>query len=267
MNSVFRCAIVVCILVLAGCAEPKLDGSSPEAYAASVVTARNALPEQDREEFDGALALIAMSKIDFGAMLKSGSVAGAEAAVMSTLNGKTARDVIAEAQRIEQERFAREREQALGEIEELQVKQQSSAAAESELKKFEVTRSRFSMRESGFLGKQPVIELAVKNGTAKAVSRAYFMGTISSPGRSVPWHKGDFNYTISGGLEPGESANWSLSPNMFSEWGQLRDLPADAVFTVVVTKLDGADGEAAYEAAFSERDATRLAELTEKFGK
>ena len=116
------------------------------------------------------------------------------------------------------------------------------------------------------MGKQPIIELTVKNGTSEAVSRAYFEGTLASPKRSVPWHKDTFNYGISGGLEPGEEASWSLAPNMFSDWGKI-DAPKDAVFTVTVEQLDGPDGEPIYSTrAFSEHDQERLDELKKEYG-
>ena len=116
------------------------------------------------------------------------------------------------------------------------------------------------------MGKQPIIELTVKNGTEQAVSRAYFEGTIASPDRSVPWHKDTFNYSISGGLEPGEEATWNLAPNMFSDWGKV-DAPAEAIFTVTVEQLDGADGEPIYSTReLSERDLERLNELKKKYG-
>jgi hypothetical protein len=48
---------------------------------------------------------------------------------------------------------------------------------------------------------------------------------------------------------------------MFSDWGKVRP-PADAVFTVVVERLDGADGEPIFDArAFDESDAKRLTAL------
>src|SRR5690606_7385032 len=104
-----------------------------------------------------------------------------------------------------------------------------------------------------------------KNGTEHAVARAYFEGTIATPGRSVPWLTETFNYSIPGGLESGEEANWALAPNMFSEWGTV-DAPDDAVFTVTVYRLDGADGEPLLTTdGFSERNAKRLAELQEKY--
>jgi hypothetical protein len=182
------------------------------------------------------------------------------------LNGKTAEQVLAQAEQIQAERKAREKEQALAEIRELVAKRDKAEQAEQQLDKFQVVRSRFYMRERQYLGKQPIIELTVKNGTDQAISRAYFSGTIASPDRSVPWHEDQFNYSISGGLEPGEEATWTLAPNSYSDWGKV-DAPADAVFTVLVEKLDGPDGEVLYSTRdFSERDRNRLAELKKQYG-
>jgi hypothetical protein len=131
------------------------------------------------------------------------------------------------------------------------------------LAKFEVKRSRFYKRKQGtyYVTEEPIIELTVMNGTDKAVSRAYFTGTLASPNRSVPWIKDDFNYEISGGLEPGEEVTWYLAPNMFSDWGEV-DAPKDAVLTVEVKQLDGPDGEEMYSVNnFGEDEQERLEEL------
>ena len=53
---------------------------------------------------------------------------------------------------------------------------------------------------------------------------------------------------------------------MFSDWGKV-DAPADAIFTVTVEQLDGADGEPIYSTReLSERDLERLNELKKKYG-
>jgi hypothetical protein len=192
-------------------------------------------------------------------------VGNLEGKVRQLLNGKTGEQVIAEAQRMQTERKERERQQALEEIRELETKRTQSESALEQLKKFQVVRSRFYMHDQEFLGKQPIIELTVKNGIGQAVSRAYFEGTLASPNRSVPWHKDTFNYSISGGLEPGEEATWSLAPNMFSNWGKV-DAPADAVFTVTVEQLDGPDGKSIYSTKeFSDYDLKRLNELKKEY--
>lgn len=253
---------------MVGCSDPKIDASTDETMKASSQKVRESLPESKRAEFDEALKLLAFSQIDMKDLFAEGMVGAGnlENKMRSTVNGKTADEVISEANKVKAERQARERTQALEEIKELEKKRQASAMARDELKKFEVLRSRFYMREREFVGKEPIIELSVKNGTNSPVSRAYFEGTIASPGRSVPWHKDTFNYSISGGLEPGEEASWSLAPNMFSDWGKV-DAPADAVFTVTVEKLDGPDGETLYSVRdFGERESQRLAELKSKYG-
>ncbi len=155
----------------------------------------------------------------------------------------------------------------MNEIKELEVKRQETLKAKEELKKFKVLRSRFYKRDQEYSSyDQPIIDLTVVNSTDKAVSRAYFEGTIASPDRSVPWHKDTFNYQISGGLEPGEEASWSLAPNMFSDWGKVK-APSDAIFTVTVEQLDGADGKPLYSTMnFTEYDKKRLAELKKKYG-
>jgi hypothetical protein len=130
-----------------------------------------------------------------------------------------------------------------------------------------VTRSRFYRQESSFGRAEPVIELALTNNTGVAVSRAYFMGTLASPGRAVPWIKDSFNYQIAGGMESGESKELKLTPNMFGEWGRV-EAPADAVLTVEVTRLDGPDGKAVFDSdAFTEDDAERLSTLERNFPK
>ena len=263
-------ALVVLIgvaLVVSGCSKPTIDTSSDETMKASAQKVRESLPESKRAEFDEAIQILAFSQLDMSTIMAGGAsgAAAIEAKVKGTLSGKNAEEIIAQAAQVKAERQAREREQALNEIKELEKKRLEAEQSREELKKFEVVRSRFYVQERQYVGKQPIIELTVKNGTASPVSRAYFNGVISSPNRSVPWHKDDFNYGIKGGLEPGEEASWSLAPNMFSDWGKV-DAPSDAIFTVTVEKLDGPDGETLFSAkGFDEGDAKRLAELKSKF--
>lgn len=112
---------------------------------------------------------------------------------------------------------------------------------------------------------EPIIELTVYNGTNQAISRAYFTGTLSSPNRSVPWLKDDFNYPIPGGLEPGEEVTWSLAPNMFSDWGTV-NAAKDAILLVEVRRLDDAMGEQLYSLnVFGDQEAERLNELLNSY--
>lgn len=259
---------VIVLTILAGCSDPKIDASSDEAMKASVGKVRESLPQEKRKEFDEAVQVLALSNLNMKDLLADGasSAGTVKGKVRKSLDGKTGQQVIAEAERVRAEREERERQQALEEIRELEERRAKSESAHEQLKKFEITRSRFYMRKKEYMGNQPIIELTVKNGTDQAISRAYFEGTLASPNRSVPWHKDTFNYSISGGLEPGEKASWSLAPNMFSGWGKI-EAPDDAVFTVTVERLDGADGELLYSTSgFDERKQQRLSELKKEYG-
>lgn len=256
--------LVLATMAITGCSDPTIDASSEAKMKESVAKVRESLPEAKRVDFDQAVQLIAFSQIDMKSLFANGG--DVEGKMRDALNGKTAEQVLAQAKQIQAERKTREKEQALAEIRELVAKRDKAEQAKQQLDKFQVVRSRFYMRERQYLGKQPIIELTVKNGTDQAISRAYFSGTIASPDRSVPWHEDQFNYSISGGLEPGEEATWTLAPNSYSDWGKV-DAPADAVFTVLVEKLDGPDGEVLYSTRdFSERDRNRLAELKKQYG-
>lgn len=255
-------------LLLTACAKPRIDTSSDEAMKRSIAAVRESLPESERAKFDESLKIVALSQIDFSTMIATGSsgVNLTETKVKEVLAGKTADEIIATADRIITERQQKERAQALAEIKELEEKQAKAQKAKIELAKFQVIRSRFFKVRQMFLGDQPVIELSVKNGTAHPVSRAYFVGTLASPGRAVPWLKEEFNHQISGGLEPGETANWRLSPNMFlGGWSQV-EAPKDAILTVKVVELEGVDGKPLFSSReFTADDAERLTELKKKY--
>ncbi|NOU50153.1 hypothetical protein HG263_06310 [Pseudoalteromonas sp. JBTF-M23] len=264
--------VAILLGVLSGCDkvfhEPTIDTSTDERMKKTAQDVRNSLPEDERLKFDNALKIVAFSQIDMNDIFHkdAASTGNYENRMKDVLHGKNAKQVFAEAENIKLERDERQRKQAMAEIAELEKKRTAAEKAKDELKKFLVVRSRFTHEEQKYGLKQPIIELTVKNGTSAAVSRAYFEGTIASPGRSVPWHVDKFNYSISGGLEPGEEQSWSLAPDKFSDWG-LIEAPADAVFTVTVQRIDGADGHSLYSTTdFTERDANRLTELKSRYG-
>lgn len=255
------------IVVLAACSKPTIDISTDEATKLSIEKVRNSLTSKKKAEFDEAMRLVAMGYVD-PAVLLAGGVVGVNSIdekIKQTLKGKTADDIIEQAEQIKKERAERERSQALVEIKELEAKQASAEKTKGELEKFEVVRARFYKRHREYIGLEPIIEITVKNGTGKAISHAYFEGTLSSKGRSVPWLKEEFNYSISGGLEPGEGATWRLAPNSYGVWGKV-ETPSDAVLTVNVIQLDGVNSESHFSIrGFGKDEAARLTELKRKY--
>ncbi|KAA3667659.1 DUF6694 family lipoprotein [Pectobacterium carotovorum] len=260
--------ISLIVLALVGCNEPKIDTSTDDSMKASISKVRESLPESKRNQFDEALKVAVFSQINFKELMQAGMTKNSsviEEKMKQSLNGKTGEQVISYAATLKLEREAKEKEQAVQEIKELEERKGSSVANLESMKSFKVVRSRFHIEKQEYGLKQPIISLNIENNTGKAISRAYFKGVITSPGREVPWFSDTFNYQIPGGLEPGEKAEWSLSPNMFSSWGKV-SVPTDAIFTVNVIRLDGADEKPIFgDANFTERDQKRLDELKNKY--
>lgn len=155
-----------------------------------------------------------------------------------------------------------ERKNLQADLEKLEKKKKDSEEAAKQLKNFRVLRSRFYI-EKGRFSEERIIELTVENSTRRAVSRAYFSGTLQTPGRAVPWMKGKINYEISGGLEPGEQAEWKLNPGMFSDWSHAEEKPGMKL-DVEVIRLDGPDGKAFLEADFDDDDQKKLDSIKEE---
>ena len=146
------------------------------------------------------------------------------------------------------------------EINELEKKKGIATEASKKLKKFKVKSSKFYFQKSSYSTK-PVIELSVSNGLDIPVASVHFDAVLATPGRSTPWVDEGFNYSISGGLEPGEEAIWKLAPNMFGEWGKAPKDRNDMVLTLTVAKIKNHKGESLLDGTFSEYDQKRLDEL------
>lgn len=253
MKPFFNLLFIVSFVFLS-CTQPRIDTSSDERMKESIEKVRNSLGDDERKKFDEALQAIASSQITIEGLFQQGltGVGSFQAKTKEALNGKTATEVIEAGREIYKQK-----------ISELEAKKSAAEKDRLELQKFKVVRARFSKR-SGFLHEEAIINLSVINETNIAVSHAYFVGTLSSPGRSVPWHKGEFNYQISGGLEPGEKASWTLKLNLFSGWVGI-DAPKDAAFSVEVVRLDGPNGKVAFSTSqFSENEEKQLDELKQK---
>lgn len=252
---------------LAACSEPTIDASSDTAFEESTTKIRDALSSTERSEFEQAIQTLFMQEMA-NSLAESGlgfSPDDSAAKSMRMVDGKTADQVIQEAESIRAERARRQREQALKEVEEIDGK---IAALESELsdtraddqEKIAVLKSRFYWSESDY-SSRPVIEVTVRNDTKTAISRAYFEAEVASPGRSIPWVSESFNYEIAGGLEPGEQATWTLGPNSYSGWGKAPKDRDDLVMTATAVRADGPDEKPIFEKADPEELSGRIEEL------
>jgi hypothetical protein len=150
------------------------------------------------------------------------------------------------------------------ELAELERKKAESNRARQQLKRFHVLRARANI-EKGRFRDQWINEVVVKNGTDRAVSRAYFRGTLQTAGRAIPWLREKFNYEIKGGLESGEQAEWKLVPNTFGARGSVEEKP-NMAYNVEVIGLDGPDGKPFLRADFDDDDQKRLDALKKASG-
>ena len=256
-------------LLLAGCGKPKVDTSTDQRMRESLEKVRASLPEARRSEFDESLKTLALAKVDgLGDLFALAQTGALEQQAKAQLAGKTALEIIAEAHRVEAEKLERqkkaeeqrkqqEREARLAELTTLRAK--LDAESPELLSKFVVERARFGKTTAGFM-RENSIELAVRNGTGKAVSRAYFQAVLLTPGREIPWVDSSFNYSIAGGLEAGEAAVWKLTPNMFGDWAKAPERN-DTIFIVQPVRLDGANGKCFTGERLSEAEAHRLLDL------
>lgn len=281
-------ALLVLVATLVACGEPRLDGSSEEALKASIEAVKKPLSREDRKRFEDAVLKVGMQDVNiFAAAVDKDAL---QRRLRDNLDGKTAHQVIEEGERLAAKRSgtrsaddeeggspsraavptkqsAEDLRTAIREMETrlaaLREQREARERAAEEIKAFVVERSAFRFEKNDFMT-QPEIELVLRNGTSRAVSRAYFHGVLTTPGREIPWVEDDFNHTIRGGLEPGERRTFSLSPNMFGEWSSAPKDRDDMILKVAVTRLDGADGKPYLETKAPDSDSEREAKLEER---
>lgn len=265
--------LLLIMAVLPGCTESKLDTSTDETLKSSMEVMRNSLSPEKKAEFESAVQTITYSGLGKAIGNTAGNPAGFKTSLLEEFNGKTANQIISQADLITAERKKKQFEQAASEAEEvkekiaeLEKKKHNLEKSKENLSKFNILRSRFYYGMDNYLTK-PIIELTVKNNTGRAVSKVYFDSVLASPGREIPWLKASVNYDIPGGLESGEEVTWKLAPNMFSDWSKAPKDRDDMVLTVIVNRIDGADGKPIFEAAFSEQDEKTLEGLYSRLEK
>lgn len=257
--------IVASSLIVCSCkSEKTIDGKTEESFKKSIEEVKNGLPADQREDFEKATMAIALEGTNL--FEAAADAEGMKRKMRDRLDGKTAKDILVGAEDLHSARQEQQNKQIRKEIEELTKREEGAKKALAELKAFSIDKSRFYFDDSRY-STRPIIELTVTNKTNSAISRAYFRGVLATPGRAVPWVEDDFNYSISGGLEPGETAVWSLAPNMFGDWAKAPKDRQDMVFTATVTRIDGADGDVLLDSDFSDNDRKRLLHLNSTLNK
>lgn len=268
MWSLFRLpALSLTMLVIAGCSDPRIDTSSMPAAVVSVDKVRESLPTYKRNEFDQALTIIAMSSFSGVNILNPHRMNAAEIAETANayMHGLTGDEIIERADKMLRERRAREREQALRTLNRLEEKEANAEQDRKQLTQVSIDQADYYLSTSPYGAPEPVIELAVANATEQTLSQLMLRGELSSPGRATPWVDETFLYVISGGLEAGETGQWSLAPNRFGPWGDPQ-IPRDARLTITLEGVRDSEGNPLWNSPpLTESEAARLEALRKDF--
>ena len=173
--------LLLSAIILTGCGKPTLDGSSNEALQKSIVKVVAGMSDEEKNQFKENFSVVAMTNLDLRAIFAGQTTTElSKLNLLSSLDGKTADEIGVEANRILLERAQKQHDEAVAEINALMEKQKNAQIAKNYLSKFSVTKSAFYMKKDKYYVK-PYIDLSVTNGTDKAISRVYFIGTIASP--------------------------------------------------------------------------------------
>lgn len=261
-------AILLSVLMIAGCSDPKIDTSSMPASVVSVEKVRESLPDYKRHDFDQGLIIIATATFNGIDILNPHRMNAAEIAELANaqMHGLTGDQVIRRADEILRQRRSREREQAIRTLTRLEEKHANAVHDKQQLARFTIDEALFYMTQSPYGAPEPVIDLKVTNGTEQAISTLFLRGVVTSQGRSMPWVDESFYYVVPGGIEPGETLEWSLAPNRFGPWGNAQ-IPDAAALTITLEGVQGADDESFWDSpALTESEMAKLERLRDEYG-
>ena len=234
--------ILMVSVILAGCSA-RVDTSTPDNYRSSVNAITKDMSPEKKKEFQEALVAVSFDTADPSTTLFAGADPASPIFIGAAdkIKGKTADDIIklGYTTRIAKlelgitedvsaiHRINAEREKYKNTVESIHI----------DAPKYRISKSMFSQ--------QPIISFRITNNSKIVVKRIYAHGILSSPGRTIPWVSDDFNYEFTGGLEPGESKNLDLEPNMFGEWRYNNDYSnkTDLKLEISLMNLEDASGE------------------------
>jgi len=89
----------------------------------------------------------------------------------------------------------------------------------------------------------PRISFTVVNKSPVTISKVYLTGVLKARGRAVPLAAHDFDFSIPGGLQPGERKHFDLEATSYGDWSSVtKPESRNAVFLLTLKALDDAQG-------------------------
>lgn len=190
--------------------KPRIDISSEEKMTESTERLINSLNDKQKTKYEQAVRFIAFDGLTFNDLMSTDETIKK---IKNKFKNKSYDDLIYDARKIVKKQ-----------IKTLESERAASASARKSLEAIDVQRTTITTDSSGFLPKR-ILYMMVKNNTGSTLSTVGFNIKTFAPGREVPYLNDDFKYEIPGGIQAGETLEWQLEPNTFSndEWN--RDVP------------------------------------------
>ena len=225
----FNRSIIVAVLACAGCSGGTFDTDSASSFGKSVGEAQNRLPQNERSAFAEGLTV-----------LHSRSTHRSQEDAREDVSRNSVEEIVSVGVRSLLEKHHDELQSLQWQLTRLQ-EQDAKASA------FKVSKALLEFGSGTFGRADRMVSLRVHNGLQASVSRVFVKVKAESSGRAVPWIRDVFNFSIAGGIEPGEKYEGSFRMNMFSGWSSVPSDRDDIVLSVEAYKVLDHEGETIFD--------------------
>lgn len=266
-----RAILFVAALVLSACGgglDQKLDGTSEATYRASLDKIRKGSSPEQMKQLEDALRVLAISDVSIGfeggilgAMEKMRAKSPESLAdmVLSAVNGRTGREVIAAANQRKKEQAEKQLPAAKAEMATLRKARTEKEASREFLAKVQIQEPRIAILGSG-AQRMGILDFKVANGSEEALASLFLRASVTGADGKVLLTD-EFTYRASPPIAaaqtrevrlPSSSPNKWNTPELASQSQLALQLQVENAMTPAGSKL---------AASFTQKDADRLAAL------
>lgn len=229
--------IAILALLLAGCTEAKLNLKSLEEAEQSIAEIKENLSQADKELFQQALMEILMENNAMGKIFIGQSVEEILIGLKDKYNGLTAKEIIEIGLEIKEIKRLELLEDRRLELDEINKKIDYYNYSKAFIDSIEILEPKTRTKRVEFWGNMNVLSFKVKNNTSRTIVR--ISGHVASVRKesNVPFLEDEFNYTIPGGIMPGETRKLELIPQIGHKFYNAT-IPQESIFQVTLNKIE-----------------------------
>ena len=238
-----KLTVLLATVALVACS-PRVDTSSPQAYAQSIEKVKSSLPPEKQAKLNHALLVLALGGDSSGGIFESAPLSSPIfLAAGDKIKGKTGDEILEEARVEERDQLTKSIAQDATQVQQARSERAKYAGVLDNLR---ISDASYHADRDMIGQAEPEIKFTLTNESKVPVKAIMLDGRLTSPGRAVPWIVAPVSYDIPGGIEPGESKPFDLAPNMFGDWKASDDFAGrkDLMLTLSVANAEGADGSA-----------------------